>query len=214
MKPSFIHPGWPEPSPTVSLLDGRRLRLRPVQFQDYRRWSALRIRDEEILRPVEPTTSHPWPEVHSFSAWIDYFSHLRKKARRGEIVPLVIELDGRFVGQLTLESIQRGSVSTASIGYWVYSGVSDAGVGTAACALGVDHAFFRVNLHRVVATYLPSNPASGRILRNNGFREEGYLVRNLHIDEKWMDHYLMAIVADDYVSSSVRRLINAGRILG
>lgn len=75
---------------------------------------------------------------------------------------MVIELDGRFVGQLTIGNIQHGGISDAWIGYWVSSAVTGRGIATAACALGVDHAFRRIGLHRLTATYLPSNPASGR----------------------------------------------------
>ena len=75
----------------------------------------------------------------------------------------------------------------------------------------MDHAFARVGLHRLTATYLPDNPASGKVLEHNGFREEGYLHRNLHIDGQWRDHHLVALNADDFASCAVHRLRQAGR---
>lgn len=86
------------------------------------------------------------------------------------------------------------------------------GVATAACALGVDHGFGRVGLHRITATYLPDNPASGKVLAANGFREEGFLRRNLHIDGQWRGHVFVALNADDYPLTAVERLRAAGRI--
>ena len=86
------------------------------------------------------------------------------------------------------------------------------GVATVACALGVDHAFSHVGLHRVTATYLPHNPASGQVLKLNGFREEGYLRRNLHIDGQWRDHHFVALNADDFPTTAVQRLREAGRV--
>lgn len=83
---------------------------------------------------------------------------------------------------------------------------------TAATALGVDHAFGRVGLHRVTATYLEHNPASGRVLAANGFRHEGYLRRNLHIDGAWQDHHYVALVKEDFASTAVERLRQAGRL--
>ena len=41
-------------------------------------------------------------------------------------------------------------------------GVAGAGIATVACGLGTDHAIHRVGLHRVTATFMPGNPASGR----------------------------------------------------
>ena len=128
------------------------------------------------------------------------------------MVPLVIEVEGQFVGQITLGNIQHGSIRDCWIGYWVYSAIHGAGVATAATALGVDHAFGRVGLHRVTATYLESNPASGRVLAANGFRHEGYLRRNLHIDGAWQDHHYVALVKEDYASTAVERLRQAGRL--
>lgn len=189
------------------------MRLRPLRWGDFRAWSDLRMKDMEFLKPVEPTVPTSWSEAHSRLAWWDNIRYLSKAARKGSIVPLAIELDGRFIGQLTIGNIQHGGISDAWIGYWVYSGATGRGVASAACALGVDHAFRRIGLHRLTATYLPSNPASGRVLAHSGFREEGFLRRNLHIDGKWMDHHFVALVADEYSTSAVERLILDGRLL-
>nr|WP_245532325.1 GNAT family protein [Corynebacterium caspium] len=137
-----------------------------------------------------------WHSAHTPSAWWQYFQALRSAAFKGLVLPLAIEVDGHFAGQLTLDNVQRGAVSGCEIGYWVYSAVAGRGIGTAACSLGVDHAFGRVGVHRISATYMPENRASGKILRANGFREEGYLQRNLLIDGQWRDHILMAITLD------------------
>ncbi|MFS0468126.1 GNAT family N-acetyltransferase, partial [Corynebacterium striatum] len=91
--------------------------------------------------------------------------------------------------------------------------VHHAGVATAACALGVDHAFRRVGMHRVTATYLPDNPASGKVLKACGFREEGYLRRNLHINGAWRDHHFVALNREDFSTTAVDRLRSAGRIV-
>lgn len=138
---------------------------------------------------------------------------LRESARSGSVLPLIIELDGDFVGQVTLGNIQHGSIGECWIGYWVHSAVHHAGVATAACALGVDHAFRRVGMHRVTATYLPDNPASGKVLKACGFREEGYLRRNLHINGAWRDHHFVALNREDFSTTAVDRLRSAGRIV-
>ena len=70
----------------------------------------------------------------------------------------------------------------------------------------------RAGLHRVTATYLEHNPASGRVLAANGFRHEGYLRRNLHIDGAWQDHHYVALVKEDFASTAVERLRQAGRL--
>ncbi|WP_165164451.1 GNAT family N-acetyltransferase [Corynebacterium qintianiae] len=209
---SSYHPGWPESTGEVELCDGARLRLRPLNTSDGRDWARFRITDERWLRPVEPTVPTSWTAAHTRTAWRATFANLRRMASDGVVVPLVIEVDGYFAGQVTLGNIQHGSISECWIGYWVHSAFMGRGVATAACALGTDHAFGRVGLHRVTATYLPDNPASGRVLIANGYSEEGYLRRNLHIDGAWRDHHFVALNVDDYGTTAVARLKSAGKI--
>jgi len=207
-----VHPGWPEATPTVVLSDGGEIRLRPLTAHDGRAWREQRLLDEAHLRPVEPTVPETWELAHSSATWWNVIGGLRAAVLRGQVVPLAIDLDGAFAGQVTLGTIQHGSVSDCWIGYWVHSAHMGRGVATAACALGTDHAFRRIGLHRVTATYLPDNPASGRVLAHNGFRTEGFLRRNLHIDGRWRDHHYVAQMVEDHPDTCVARLRRAGRL--
>lgn len=206
------HPGWPEHTPTVHIPGNSAMRLRPLASGDGRDWARMRIHDESFLRPVEPTVPGTWEEAHSPVAWRANWSNLRRFANDGIIVPLAIELDGRFVGQVTLGNIQHGAIGECWIGYWVYSRYAGRGIATVACALGVDHAFARIGLHRVTATFLPENPASGKVLAKAGFRSEGYLRENLHIDGAWRDHHFVAQNIDDLPGSAVERLAARGKL--
>lgn len=208
-----VHPGWPENTAHLQLRDGSQVRLRPVYKNDGKRWRELRLANQEFLEPVEPTVATTWADAHSAGAWNRNFTYLRMGAGQGTLVPLAIELDGDFVGQLTLGGILRGVSNEGWIGYWVDSEITGRGVAKAAVALGTDLAFQRVQLHRVTATYLPANPASGAVLTAIGYREEGFLRRNLHIDGRWQDHILMAQVRDDYELPCVQRLREAGAII-
>ncbi|WIM68426.1 GNAT family protein [Corynebacterium breve] len=207
------HPGWPESTSFVTLATGKRMRLRPLMSTDGPAWRELRLIDEAWLRPVEPTMSGTWESSHSILGWKGTFKNLRTLALQGTVVPMAIELEGDFVGQVTVGNIQHGSISEAWIGYWVASSFMGQGVATAACSLGTDHAFTRIGLHRLTATFLPHNPASGRVLELSGYREEGFLRKSLHIDGRWQDHHFVAQNVDDYPDSAVDRLIRAGRLL-
>ena len=154
-----------------------------------------------------------WKSAHSKAAWVGTLLSLRSSADAGVVLPLAIELDGRFVGQVTMGNIQHGVVSDCWVGYWVHSSVTGRGVATAALALALDHAFLRVGVHRVTATYLPENLASGKVLERCGFRTEGFLRRNIHINGEWRDHHLVAITDDDFTQSAVKRVRESGRIL-
>ena len=126
------------------------------------------------------------------------------------MLPYVIEVDGVFRGQLTIGNVTRGSLCSAWIGYWVSSEVTGGGVATGALALGLDHCFGPVGLHRVEATVRPENVASRRVLAKAGFREEGLLKRYLNVDGDWRDHLLVALTIEDVDGSVVSALVRRG----
>jgi [ribosomal protein S5]-alanine N-acetyltransferase len=84
------------------------------------------------------------------------------------------------------------------------------GVATAALALGLDHCFGAVMLHRVEATVRPENAASRAVLAKVGFREEGLLRRYLEVDGAWRDHLLVAITIDELHGSAASGLVRRG----
>lgn len=196
-QPHPVHPGFPEYTQTVQV-SGHQVRLRPLERADGAAWRMMRIADRELLQPVEPTVDGTWERAHSSQAWRVQYMGLKEMAYAGTAVPLVVEVNGKFAGQVTLGDIHRGAANEAWIGYWVHSRFCGRGIGTVACALGVRHGFMRVGLHRITATHLPENEASAKILASNGFRREGLLRQNLHIDGQWRDHYLLAQTRGEY----------------
>lgn len=171
--------------------------MRELRRKDGPHWRRLRLKDEAELRRVEPTATASWEDVHSARAWKANFANLKNLANTGVVVPMAILVDGEFVGQMTLGNIQPGSISSGWIGYWIGSAWSGRGVVTAALALAVDHAFGPLGLHRLEATVMEDNHASQAVLRKAGFRVEGLLKRNLHINGRWTDHILMAQTVED-----------------
>ena len=77
------------------------------------------------------------------------------------------------------------------------SSATGCGVATGALALGLDHCFGPVRLHRVEATVRPENVASRAVLAKVGFREEGLLRSYLEVDGAWRNHLLMGLTAEE-----------------
>ncbi|QHE71282.1 Ribosomal-protein-S5p-alanine acetyltransferase [Rhodococcus sp. WAY2] len=127
------------------------------------------------------------------------------------MLPMAIELDGNFCGQITIGNVVRGALRSAWIGYWVASDVNGLGVATGALALGLDHAFGPVGLHRIEATVRPENLASQAVLRNVGFREEGLLKRYLDVDGQWRDHILVGMTVEDVMGTVADSLVRSGK---
>jgi [ribosomal protein S5]-alanine N-acetyltransferase len=126
------------------------------------------------------------------------------------MLPYAIELDREFCGQMTIGNITHGALRSAWIGYWVSSAATGGGVATGALALGVDHCFGPVTLHRVEATVRPENAASRAVLAKVGFREEGLLRRYLQVDGAWRDHLLVGLTVEDVYGSVTSTLVRSG----
>lgn len=185
--------------------------LRPIRLRDGAQWSRLRLADRAHLEPWEPSADVSWEVRHAISSWPAVCSGLRGEARKGRMLPYVIELDGQFAGQITIGNVTHGALRSAWIGYWVAKQFTGSGVATAALALGLDHAFGPVMLHRVEATVRPENQASRAVLAKAGFREEGLLQRYLDVDGAWRDHLLVAITIEEVQGSVAAQLVRSGR---
>jgi [ribosomal protein S5]-alanine N-acetyltransferase len=113
--------------------------------------------------------------------------------------------DRTFVGQLNVSSVIRGSLHSASLGYWVDQRVAGRGVMPTAVALVTDHCFWSVGLHRVEVNIRPENIASRRVVEKLGFREEGLRRGFLHIAGDWRDHLSYALTRDEAADGLLRR---------
>ena len=184
---SSAHPGWPMPVGPLRVPAGV-VGLRPVRLRDGAQWDVR----------------------HAISQWPSVSSGLRSEARKGRMLPYVIEVDGEFSGQLTIGNVTHGALKSAWIGYWVASTHTGGGVATAALALGMDHAFGPVRLHRLEATVRPENAASRAVLAKVGFREEGLLKRYLEVDGAWRDHLLVGITVEEMHGSVSSLLVREG----
>lgn len=185
------HPGWP-----VQLSAGPVL-LRPSRLRDGRRWSEVRLRNRSWLEPWEPSSPYPWDERNSTSAWPQLHSALKKAARNGTMLPLMINYGGRFAGQITASNIVHGVQRSCTIGYWVDGALAGRGIVPTALALLMDHCFTEVYLHRIEIDIRPENRASIRVVEKLGLRQEGYYERYLDIDGAWRDHLGFAITVEE-----------------
>jgi len=181
--------GWP-----VRLEEGDVV-LRPLRRRDSEHWLALRSRNAAWLDPWEATA--PQPARHRPPTFAGFVRTLARQARAGTALPFAIEYRGELVGQLTVSTIVRGSLCSASIGYWVSEHVAGRGIVPTAVAMAVDHCLGPVGLHRVEIAIRPENAASLRVVAKLGLREEGVRERYLHIQGDWRDHRTFAVTAEE-----------------
>jgi ribosomal-protein-alanine N-acetyltransferase len=183
-----------------------RVTVRPLRLRDARALEHLLLVNRAWLQKWEATS--PYSPL-SFDAR-GGIRALLSQARAGRGLPFVIEYDGKLAGQLNVSSISYGSLSSASIGYWVSEGVAGHGIMPTAVALTSDHCFFELGLHRLEICIRPENNASLRVVQKLGFRYEGLRRRYIHINGAWCDHYSFALVSEELAEGVLDRWL-AGR---
>lgn len=186
---------------------------------------AIRVRDARVLEHELlagrawlarwETTNPAGPRPFDVRASI---RRMLAAARTGWSLPLVMEVDGELVGQLTVAEMSYGALSSATLGYWIAERVAGRGITPTAVALATDYCFRTLRLHRMEICIRPENAASLAVVRKLGFRFEGLRRRYIHIDGDWRDHFCFALVTEDVPDGVLARWqsglvpIDAGRV--
>lgn len=179
--------------------------MRGIRRRDARAWGEVRQRNVAWLLPWEATIPPESSEVvPTFSQMV---ANLRSDARLARVVPLVMLLDGRLVGQLTVGGITWGSLRSAHIGYWIDQQVAGHGLAPLGVALACDYCFDELELHRIEIVIRPENAASLRVPRKLGFREEGLRPSYLHISGAWRDHLVFALHREEVPEGVLARWV-------
>jgi len=174
----------------------------------------IRMRDAKALEHLV-TQNRPWLKPWEATspdapASFDFRRQIRALLRQqtDQIgLPFVIEISGEVVGQINVGNILYGSVSGASIGYWISPEFAGRGIMPKAVALVIDYLFTTVGLHRIQIDIRPENKASLRVVEKLGLRYEGYKRRYIHINGEWRDHYSFALTEDEVTNGLMNRWI-------
>jgi len=104
----------------------------------------------------------------------------------------------KLIGHISLYSIKRLPFSSGFIGYSIDEKEVGRGIGTKAVRLVTEFAFKKVALHRVEAYVSPRNIGSIIVLERAGYEREGLLRQLLYINGVWEDHFMYAILEEDF----------------
>ncbi len=177
--------------------------IRLVKQRDARAIQAELLSNRAWLRPWE-ATSPDGPVSFDMRTGI---RRLLQQYRDGGGIPLVMEYNGELAGQLNVWGIARGSLSSATIGYWVGERFAGYEITPTCVALATDLCFREMGLHRMEICIRPENKASLRVVEKLGFRYEGLRRRYIHIAGEWRDHYVFALVREDVPDGVLRRWV-------
>lgn len=151
----------------IPILETLRLKLRPFALAD----AADVQRLAGTVAVFETTTQVPHPYEDALAAvWIATHQPAFVE-RRDATFAIVSRADDSLLGAISLMNIETDH--QAELGYWLGEPYWNQGFCSEAGVAVLRFAFTRLALHRVHATHMTRNPASGRVMTKIGMRYEG-----------------------------------------
>lgn len=184
----------PATSQAFPRLETERLVLSIPEVSDAPRLLAYNQRNREHLRPFSPPEPAGTAELQF---WHRYVERVQREFANGVSVPLRLALraspTGSFIGAVSLTQIFRGPFAACYLGYQLDFGHVGRGLMLEALRAVIAHTFDTLELHRIMANYVPDNLRSAKVLAKLGFVVEGYARDYLFIDGRWQDHVLTSL---------------------
>jgi RimJ/RimL family protein N-acetyltransferase len=112
------------------------------------------------------------------------------KIKNPKSYALGIEIDGKICGGIGLHNMVPGH--KAELGYWLAEKHWGKGIMSKVVKLFMPQGFKKFRLKKIYAYVLAPNKGSKIVLEKNKFKQEGYLRKHAHKNNKFYDEYLFA----------------------
>lgn len=99
-----------------------------------------------------------------------------------------------MLGACNFSNIARGPFQACHLGYSMAARHQGKGIMTRALTTALDYMLVELDLHRIMAAYIPTNARSEKLLLRLGFEKEGYAKSYLKIAGRWQDHVLTSLI--------------------
>src|SRR5262249_40282839 len=107
---------------------------------------------------------------------------------------------GELTGDANFTAFLRRSAQFCFLGYSLSKEKEGKGYMFEALMEAIAYVFGKLNLHRIMANYMPHNERSGKLLDRLGFVKEGYARDYLLIAGKWQDHIMTSLINPNWIS--------------
>lgn len=106
----------------------------------------------------------------------------------------------KIIGTVCLHNISHNFYHSCELGYKFSSEFHHQGYATEAILQLLSVAYNELHLHRVSAMVCHDNQPSIMLLKRIGFNHEGTCRDFMMLGDRWQDHHMFAMTADDYSS--------------
>jgi [ribosomal protein S5]-alanine N-acetyltransferase len=182
------------------LLSTRRLFVRMAEYADVAAVVQYYQRNRAFLAPFEPLRSE---EFFTEFFWQVQLERSVMDFEQDHSLRLFIferANPKRVIGSINFNQFFRGPLQACAVGYSLAAVNQGQGYMLEALTVGISYVFEELNLHRIVANYMPRNQRSGQLLKKMGFVVEGYARDYILINGRWEDHILTSLTNANWQS--------------
>ena len=151
------------------------------------------------LAPWEPLRPDGY---HRVDAWRQRGREFQQEHELGTSLRLLAMPADRqeIFGTCFFTNITRGPLQACNVGYSIAEKYGGQGLMTEIVDAAVAYVFRELDLHRIMANYVPENARSARVLEKLGFEKEGLAKSYLKIAGSWRDMVLTAKINPSHSS--------------
>ncbi len=149
------------------------------------------IKNKEYLAPWEPVRDENFFTLQNFSKNLDD-NQQELKSKSALKFAVLDKNQSDVIGVCNFTNIVYGPFQACNLGYSLAEKHQGKGLMKEVLESAIYHVFNELNIHRIMANYIPSNIRSERLLTKLGFEKEGLAKSYLKIAGKWQDHILTA----------------------
>lgn len=152
---------------------------------------AYYLENRSHLEPWEPEREGSFYQLNSWRMRVKQSLNLFIQGRALRFAILDPERK-EMLGSFSFTQFARGPMQHCTMGYSVGSIHQGSGIMFEAGQSAIDYVFSELDMHRIMANYLPRNMRSEKLLMRWGFEREGLAKSYLKINGQWEDHVLTA----------------------
>lgn len=176
------------------MLNTERLIIRTFSETDYKDlYEYLSLKETYQYEPGKPVSLEVAKKIAA------------DRAKGTKFWAITLKDSKKLIGHVSFIQTEPKFLLTWEIGYIFNPTFQNKGYATEATQGIISYAFKELGAHRIVGRCSPENIPSWRVLEKCGFKREGLLRKNVFFREDengkpyWLNSYIYAILAEDYV---------------
>lgn len=175
------------------ILTTKRLVLREFEEEDWR--AVLAYQSQPLYLRYNPWTQRTEQDARAFVR--RFIAQSEEEPRAKFQLAITLAPDGQFIGNAGIR-MKALDDWEADIGYELDPRYWGYGYATEAAGALLAFGFQELGLHRIWAWCIAENFTSARVLEKIGMRQEGHLLENEWMKDRWWDTLLYAILEDEW----------------